>query len=158
MSEIYNFNLNNEVKVIKVNLSEDATKPEFKTEEAACADIHAYLPGGFNLILDPGKRILIPTGLCMEIPQGLEVLIRPRSGLALKHGITVLNTPGTVDSDYVEEIGVILINHGENPFVINHGDRIAQMAVRPIFNCRLELTDSITKETSRAGGFGSTGI
>lgn len=107
------------------------------------------------LILDPGCRALIPTGIFTAIPEGYEIMVRPRSGLALKQGVTVLNTPGCVDSDYRNEIGVILINHGLDPVVIEHGERIAQFTLNKVEQIEWEVVEQLN-ETSRKGGFGST--
>lgn len=108
-------------------------------------------------MLQPGERALVPTGLRIEIPEGFEVQIRPRSGLALKHGITLPNTPGTIDSDYRGPLGVILLNAGQEAFRIAHGDRIAQMVVAPVLQAGFELADTLSETSRGAGGFGSTG-
>jgi len=109
-----------------------------------------------EFILKPGCSVLVRTGICVEIPEGYEMQIRPRSGLALKYGITVLNSPGTIDSDYRNEVGVILINHGKRPFKIRAGDRIAQAVVKPVPEVEYVEVDELS-ETERKGGFGSTG-
>ena len=119
-------------------------------------DLRAYLPDG-SISLDPKQRTLIGTGLYFEIPQGFEVQIRPRSGLALKHGVTVLNSPGTIDADYRGEIKVILINHGEEPFLIEHEMRIAQMVVSKYQQVQFKLVKELTSSERGSGGFGSTG-
>lgn len=134
--------------------------PTYETEGAAGADMRANFAddlreGGVTLL--PGARALIPTGFSMEIPRGFEVQIRPRSGLALKHGISLPNTPGTIDSDYRGPVGVILINLGAEPVTIAHGDRIAQMVVAPVVQASFSLADSLTDTDRGAGGFGSTG-
>lgn len=136
-------------------LNSKAQIPRYMSELAAGMDIHA-LPDS-PVTLAPGERCLVPTGLAMAIPVGFEVQVRPRSGLAIKHGITLVNTPGTIDADYRGEIKVILINHGQNPFVINPGERIAQLVVAPV--CQAELLDvTELSETDRGtGGFGHTG-
>ena len=141
---------------IKIVLSKKAELPVYSSESAAGADIHACLEE--SITIQPGKRVLVPTGIKMAIPRGYEVQIRPRSGLAIKNGITVLNTPGTIDSDYRGEIKVILMNFSNEPFTVNHGDRIAQMVVAPCVRaCFLMRTD--LEETQRgSGGFGSTGV
>lgn len=130
--------------------------PEYETAGAAGADLRANLPGG-PVKLAPLKRALISTGLHMEIPQGFEVQIRPRSGLALKHGISQPNSPGTVDSDYRGVVGVILMNLGETDFEITHGMRIGQMVVAPVVQARMHLADELSTTARGAGGFGSTG-
>ncbi len=131
--------------------------PSYETAGAAGADIRANFADQASVTLTPGQRRLIPTGLRMEIPAGFEVQIRPRSGLALKHGITLPNTPGTIDSDYRGPLGVILLNAGEADFVIAHGERIAQMIVAPVVQARFELTGVLSATDRGDGGFGSTG-
>ena len=131
--------------------------PAYETAGAAGADIRANLPGARAITLAPGARALIPTGLRAEIPDGYEIQVRPRSGLALKHGVTVLNTPGTIDSDYRGPLGVILLNTGDTAFDIGHGDRIAQLVVAPVTQARFELAQSLSATDRGAGGFGSTG-
>lgn len=134
--------------------------PSYQTAGAAGADIRANLrpearETGF--ILDPMRRAIVPTGLRMEVPAGFEVQIRPRSGLALKHGITLPNTPGTIDSDYRGPLGVLLINLGDEPYTIHHGDRIAQLIVAPVVQARFEAVSALTATARGDGGFGSTG-
>ncbi|KAJ55075.1 deoxyuridine 5'-triphosphate nucleotidohydrolase [Actibacterium mucosum KCTC 23349] len=134
--------------------------PAYETPGAAGADLRANLrPEDRNsgLILPPGARVLVPTGLRIEIPEGYEVQLRPRSGLALKHGISLPNTPGTIDSDYRGPLGVIVINHGNGDFVIAHGERIAQMIVAPVVQASFALTDTLSDTARGVGGFGSTG-
>jgi len=131
--------------------------PSYETSGAAGADIRANLPDRGAVELAPGARALIPTGLRVEIPAGYEVQIRPRSGLALKHGITLPNTPGTIDSDYRGPLGVILMNAGQESFTVAHGDRIAQMIVAPVLQAQFEPVESLSDTTRGAGGFGSTG-
>jgi len=135
----------------------DIPLPGYETPGAAGADLRANLPDRGEVVLDPGARALVPTGLRIEIPVGYEVQIRPRSGLALKHGITLPNSPGTIDSDYRGPLGVIVMNAGHEPFVIAHGDRIAQMVVAPVVQARFDLADDLTETARGAGGFGSTG-
>ncbi|MCR9149740.1 MAG: dUTP diphosphatase [Rhodobacteraceae bacterium] len=134
--------------------------PGYETAGAAGADIRANLrpedrDSGF--ILDPMLRAVVPTGLRIEVPDGFEVQIRPRSGLALKHGISLPNTPGTIDSDYRGPLGVLLINYGREPFLIRHGDRIAQMIVAPVVQARFSVVDALGETARGSGGFGSTG-
>ena len=131
--------------------------PSYETAGAAGADLRANLPGGRAVVLAPGARALIPTGLRIEIPDGFEVQIRPRSGLALKHGITLPNSPGTIDSDYRGPLGVILMNAGDAPFTVDHGARIAQMVVAPVQRARFVLANALGDTARGAGGFGSTG-
>jgi len=120
-------------------------------------DLRAAVPEDRPLLILPGRRVLVPTGLVMEIPAGYEGQIRPRSGLALKHGVTCLNTPGTIDSDYRGEVKVILINLGAEDFTIRRGDRIAQMVVAPVAQAGWVEVDDLDETTRGAGGFGSTG-
>ena len=134
--------------------------PAYETPGSAGADIRANLlpedrDSGFTL--DPMHRAVVPTGLRVEIPVGFEMQIRPRSGLALKHGITLPNTPGTIDSDYRGPLGVALINLGAEPYVIRHGDRIAQMVVAPVIQVVFQEVDALSDTARGAGGFGSTG-
>ncbi|UWQ29191.1 MULTISPECIES: dUTP diphosphatase [unclassified Leisingera] len=135
----------------------DVPLPAYETTGAAGADLRANLPGGGTLTLEPGARALVQTGLRIEIPAGYEVQIRPRSGLALKHGITLPNTPGTIDSDYRGPLGVILLNAGQEAFEIRHGERIAQMVVAPVLQARFERAEALSGTTRGDGGFGSTG-
>ena len=136
----------------------DLPLPAYETAHAAGMDLRAALPADEPLTLPPMGRALVPTGLAMALPEGFEAQVRPRSGLAAKHGVTVLNSPGTVDADYRGEVKVILVNLGDAPFTIARGDRIAQMIVAPV--TRAEWTEVATlPDTARgAGGFGSTGI
>jgi len=131
--------------------------PSYETSGAAGADIRANLADRGYVDLKPGARALVATGLRIEIPVGYEVQIRPRSGLALKHGITLPNAPGTIDSDYRGPLGVIVMNAGQEVFRIAHGDRIAQMVVAPVVQAQFELVDDLNQTTRGAGGFGSTG-
>lgn len=146
---------------IKIAWVDDADQalglPHYATTGAAGADLRANLPDRAKVTLAPGARALIPTGLRMEIPNGYEVQIRPRSGLALKHGITLPNSPGTIDSDYRGPLGVIMLNTGDQPFEILHGDRIAQMVVAPVVQSGFAVVDSLDDTQRGAGGFGSTG-
>lgn len=135
----------------------DLPLPAYETGGAAGMDLRAAVPHDAPITLSPGARALAPTGLAMAIPQGFEVQIRPRSGLAAKAGVTCLNTPGTIDSDYRGEVKVILINLGEEPFVIRRGDRIAQMVVAPVTQATWSEVDSLDETDRGAGGFGSTG-
>ena len=141
---------------IKCVASKGAVIPEYKTCGAAGADLCALLES--PLTIPAGRSALVPTGLYVEIPEGYEVQVRPRSGLAAKNGVTVLNTPGTIDSDYRGEIKVILINLGQSDFTINSGDRIAQMIVAPVTQASFTITESLSETERGAGGFGSTGV
>ncbi len=131
--------------------------PAYETAGAAGADLRANFEDGEAMTLAPGARALVPTGLCMAIPAGYEVQIRPRSGLALKHGVTLLNTPGTIDSDYRGPLGVIMVNLGDAPFEVTHGMRIAQMVVAPVVQADFETVARLDETARGAGGFGSTG-
>jgi dUTP pyrophosphatase len=138
----------------------DVGLPSYETLGAAGADLRANLmpedrAAGFTL--DPMRRAIVPTGLRLEIPAGFEVQIRPRSGLALRHGISLPNTPGTIDSDYRGPLGVLLVNLGAEPYTIRHGDRIAQMIVAPVMQARFEVVTSLDETARGEGGFGSTG-
>jgi len=138
----------------------DVPLPAYQTEHAAGMDIRANLPAetrttGVNLV--PGARVLIPTGLAVAIPEGYEMQVRPRSGLALKHGITLVNAPGTIDADYRGEIGVIVINHGEAPLTIAHGERIAQLVLGPVVRVTWRPVGDLSATRRGIGGFGSTG-
>ena len=131
--------------------------PVYETPGAAGADLTANLPGRADVVLQPGARALIATGLRLAIPDGFEVQIRPRSGLALKHGITLANAPGTIDSDYRGPLGVILLNTGAQIFTIVHGDRIAQMIVAPVVQATFVSVAQLDETSRDQGGFGSTG-
>ncbi len=129
--------------------------PDYETADSAGMDLPAAVDA--DVTIEPGTHALVPTGLAMALPPGLEAQIRPRSGLALRHGVTVLNSPGTIDADYRGEVGVILINHGDAPFVIKRGDRIAQMVVAPVTQVTLRERDTLDETGRGGGGFGSTG-
>ncbi len=131
--------------------------PDYQTSHAAAMDLAAALPEGEPLTLAPAARALIPTGLALELPEGYEAQVRPRSGLALKHGVTVLNSPGTIDADYRGEVKVLLINLGGEPFAIERGARIAQLVVQPVTRAMLEIVSELRPSARGAGGFGSTG-
>ena len=143
------------VRIFSV-LKEGALLPEYQTAGSAGADLHAYLTE--PVTLNPMERKLIPTGLFVELPVGYELQVRPRSGLALKYGITVLNTPGTVDSDYRGELCVLLVNFGSEPFTVRNGDRIAQAVVAQAVQVSFVQTDALSKTERGADGYGSTGI
>ena len=134
----------------------DLPLPDYATAGAAGADLRADT-GGAALVLSPGARALIQTGLRVAVPEGYEMQVRPRSGLALKHGITVANAPGTVDSDYRGPLGVILVNLGDVPFEVTHGMRIAQAVVAPVVRATWEAAETLPETARGAGGFGSTG-
>lgn len=131
--------------------------PAYETLGAAGMDVRAAIPEGDTITLAPGQRDMVPTGLSVAIPQGYEIQMRPRSGLAAKHGITCLNSPGTIDSDYRGELKVILINHGAEPFVIKRGERIGQMVLAPVTRIVWQTVDNLDETDRGSGGFGSTG-
>lgn len=141
---------------IKFVAQEGAIIPEYKTSGAAGADVCAFLSE--PVVIKSGEFVMIPTGLSFAIPEGYEIQVRPRSGLAAKNGVTVLNTPGTIDSDYRGEVKVILINHGKDSFTVNNGDRIAQLIVAPVTQGVFEKTDELDSTERGEGGFGSTGV
>ena len=130
--------------------------PVYSSAEAAGADLKACIQE--DIILKPGQRYLVPTGLSIQLPAGYEAQIRPRSGLAIKHGISLVNTPGTIDSDYRGEVKIIMINLGSEDFVIKRGDRIAQMFIAPVTHGMFAMADSLDATDRGAGGFGSTGV
>jgi len=134
--------------------------PAYETAGAAGADLRANFAehARAGVTLAPGERALVPTGLRIAVPDGYEVQLRPRSGLALKHGITLPNSPGTIDSDYRGPLGVIVMNAGQEPFHIAHGDRVAQMVLAPVVQAEFELNEMLTGTARGAGGFGSTGV
>jgi len=131
--------------------------PAYQSAHAAGLDLLAAVPEDTPIVLAPGKHRLVPTALTIALPQGYEAQVRPRSGLAAKHGVTVLNSPGTVDADYRGEISVLLINHGEAPFTIRRGERIAQMVIAPVAQVELVAVASLSATKRGSGGFGSTG-
>jgi len=131
--------------------------PAYQTEHAAGLDLLAAVPNDKPMQLAPGERVLVPTGLAIALPAGYEAQVRPRSGLAVKHGVTVLNSPGTIDADYRGEIGVPLINHGREPFTIRRGERIAQMVVAPVVQIAFAPVAELPPSARGSGGFGSTG-
>ena len=131
--------------------------PAYQSAHAAGLDLLAAVPDGAPMILAPGKYALVPTGLTIALPPGYEAQVRPRSGLAAKHGVTVLNSPGTVDADYRGEIGVLLINHGDAPFPIRRGERIAQLVIASVVRAELVPVISLASTERGSGGFGSTG-
>jgi dUTP pyrophosphatase len=150
--------------VLRVLRTEEADPevplPDYATQGAAGADLRANFPPearAAGLVLAPGARALVPTGLRLEIPEGYEVQIRPRSGLALRHGVVLPNAPGTIDADYRGPLGVILMNLGEAPVRIRHGERVAQMVVAPVVRAAFELSEALSATSRGAGGFGSTG-
>ena len=146
------------LKLMRVAGSDaDIPLPAYETPGAAGADLRANFPDRLSRSIAPGARALIPTGLSMAIPQGFEVQVRPRSGLALKNGITLANSPGTIDSDYRGEVGVIILNTSDTAFEVSHGMRIAQIVVAPVAQATFEHVEALDDTDRGAGGFGSTG-
>lgn len=144
------------VRVARVETCDSPVSlPAYQTPGSAGLDLRAAVD--VPMVLSPGERALIPTGLRFEIPMGWEGQVRPRSGLAFRHGVTVLNSPGTIDSDYRGEVKIILINHGDEPFTIDSGDRIAQLVFASVQQVKLELVAELTDSVRGAGGFGHTG-
>jgi len=145
------------VEIRQLPHGEGMALPAYQSAHAAGLDLLAAVPEDAPLILIPGRHALVPTGLTIALPPGYEAQIRPRSGLAAKHGVTVLNSPGTIDADYRGEIGVLLINHGAAPFPIRRGERIAQMVIASVVRAELVPTGSLAATERGSGGFGSTG-
>jgi len=143
------------VKRVRGVQDEDIPLPCYMTDRSAGMDLFAAVDE--EVTLEPGGRKLIPTGIALSIPEGYEGQVRPRSGLALREGITLVNTPGTIDSDYRGEVGVLLINFGPRPFKVKRGDRIAQLVIAPVFQAQLELTEDLDSTPRSGGGFGHTG-
>ncbi len=142
-----------QIKIINTSTNPD---PAYATPHAAGMDLRAFLPEPITLL--PMQRVLIPTGLFIELPEGYEAQIRPRSGLAINSGISMVNTPGTIDADYRGEIRVIMINFGDKPFTVSSGDKIAQMVIAPYTKAEWVRTDALSDSERGAGGFGHTGI
>jgi len=143
------------VKILIKKTNKEVTTPKYKTDGSSGVDLSAFLEK--KVVIKPNSSELIPTGLQVAIPEELEIQIRPRSGLAAKESIGVLNSPGTIDSDYRGELKIILFNHGKEDFIINNGDRIAQMVLVPIIKMEFEEVDSLPNTVRGQGGFGSTG-
>jgi len=142
--------------LVKVKKKDERIElPRYESPGAAGMDLKAFINA--DVTLPPLGRAKIPTGLFIEVPTGYEAQVRPRSGLAVRHGVTILNAPGTVDSDYRGELEVILVNLGSEPFTLKNGDRIAQMVISPVFRASLRETDSLSETERGSGGFGSTG-
>ena len=145
------------IGLVRLPHSSGLPLPAYETDGSAGMDLRAALPEDRQIVILPGRRALVPTGLVMEIPEGFEGQVRPRSGLAFKHGITCLNTPGTIDSDYRGEVKVLLVNLGQDTFEVTRGMRIAQMVIAPVTRARLEERTHVGETARGAGGFGSTG-
>ena len=146
----------NELSIPVRLLKNNAIVPRYQTTHAAGMDLHAALES--EVVLAPGERTLIPTGIALALPVGFEGQIRPRSGLALRQGITLLNSPGTIDADYRGEVGVIMVNLGQEPVTIVTGDRIAQLIVAPVTRAHLEVATELDSTDRQDGGFGHTGV
>ncbi len=143
------------IKITRVGKGRDLPLPRYMTEHSAGMDLYAAIED--DIFLNPGERTLIPSGIAISIPPGFEAQIRPRSGLAIKNGIGLLNAPGTIDADYRGEIGVVLINLGKDLFRITKGDRIAQMVINKVYHASFELADKLEPTPRGSGGFGHTG-
>ncbi len=141
---------------VKINILDKATKPEYKSTGSAGADLYSFIDS--DITIEPGKTALIPTGVLVEIPEGYEAQIRPRSGLAFEHGLTVLNSPGTIDSDYRGEIKIIMINLSGKAFVVKNNMRIAQMIFARVYRAEFLFTDNLNSTERGTGGFGHTGV
>lgn len=146
-----------EVELRQLPHGEGLPLPRHETAGAAGADLRAAVAEAEPLTLAPGQRALVPTGLAIAVPAGFEAQVRPRSGLAVRHGVTCLNTPGTIDSDYRGEIHALLINLGQEPFVVRRGERIAQLVIAPVRQASWRLVESLSPTERGSGGFGSTG-
>jgi len=145
------------IEIRQLPHGEGLALPAYQSDHAAGLDLLAAVPADSPLVLLPGRHALVPTALTIALPPGYEAQVRPRSGLAAKHGVTVLNAPGTVDADYRGEIGVLLINHGKEPFSIGRGERIAQMVIASVVRAELAAVASLSETERGSGGFGSTG-
>ncbi|MFJ5488014.1 dUTP diphosphatase [Hansschlegelia beijingensis] len=146
-----------ELRVLMLPHAEGLPAPSYETAAAAGMDLRAAVPESEPIVISPGGRALVPTGLALQFPLGFEAQIRPRSGLALRHGITVLNAPGTVDADYRGEVGVLLVNLGSEPFAVARGARIAQLVVAPVVQAKVVTAETLDPTARGEGGFGSTG-
>jgi dUTP pyrophosphatase len=145
------------VEVLQLPHGAGLPLPAYQTAHAAGLDLLAAVPDDAPVVLEPGKYAMVPTGLSIALPEGFEAQVRPRSGLAAKHGVTVLNAPGTIDADYRGEVAVLLINHGSVPFTIRRAERIAQMVIAPVVQAELVSVAVLSPTARGAGGFGSTG-
>jgi dUTP pyrophosphatase len=145
------------ISIRRLTNGEGLPLPAYASAGAAGLDLYAALPAGQKLVLEPGARDLIPTGVQIALPEGYEAQVRPRSGLAVEHGVTVLNAPGTIDCDYRGEVKALLVNHGGQPFEITRGMRIAQLVVAPVARAMLVEVEELGETARGAGGFGSTG-
>lgn len=144
-----------EILIRRITNFDDVPLPQYMSAHASGMDVFAANEA--EIVIGPGRYALIPTGFAIALPEGFEAQIRPRSGLALKYGVTVLNSPGTIDADYRGEVGVILINHSKETFIVRRGDRIAQMIIANYAKAKFEIVEELPKSAREAGGFGSTG-
>jgi dUTP pyrophosphatase len=144
------------IRIKRLRGNEKGPIPAYMTEHSAGLDVCAHL--NENVVIPPGQRRLIPTGLAVAIPDGFELQVRPRSGLAIRDGVTLVNTPGTIDADYRGEIGILMINHGENPISIKNGQRIAQLVLSMVYKATFEEVDELPSSDRQEGGFGHTGL
>jgi dUTP pyrophosphatase len=147
-----------EVRLTRLAHGNDLPLPSYQSAHAAGVDLLAAVPATAPVTLTAGERALVPTGIAIALPEGYEAQVRPRSGLAARHGLTVLNSPGTIDADYRGEVQVLLINHGQAPFIIKRGDRIAQMVVAPVTQIAWTIVEQLDQTERGSGGYGSTGI
>ena len=145
------------IEIKRLDHAKGLALPAYETDEAAGMDLRAALAEGETMVLQPGQQAMVPTGLSMAMPKGFEAQVRPRSGLAAKHGLTVLNTPGTIDSDYSGEVKIILINLGQEDFTVERNMRIAQMIIAPVVQASLIEVETLDETARGLGGFGSTG-
>lgn len=145
------------VRVLRLPHGQGLPLPSYQSKHAAGLDLVAAVPREQPVKLPPGARALIPTGFALELPSGYEAQVRPRSGLALKAGVTLLNSPGTIDADYRGEVMVILVNHGVEPFLVQRGDRIAQLVIAPVASVKVVAVEALAETERGPGGFGSTG-
>jgi dUTP pyrophosphatase len=146
-----------ELQVVRLPHAAGLPLPEYQSEQAAGMDLVAAVPADSPIVIAPGRYAMIPTGICIALPAGTEGQVRPRSGLAAKHGVTVLNSPGTIDADYRGEVKIMLINHGPEPFTVARGTRVAQLVVARYVFSRVKIVDSLDPTARGEGGFGSTG-
>lgn len=145
------------IRLRRLSHGEGIALPAYETAGAAGCDLRAAIDENAKLVLGPGERALVPTGFSMALPEGWEAQIRPRSGLAAKFGVSVVNAPGTIDADYRGELKIILVNHGKDDFIIRRGERIAQMVIAPVFQARFVEVAALDETARGEGGFGSTG-
>ncbi len=159
MKKVWSLGLNKlDVRLMRLPHSEGLPLPAYETEQAAGMDLRAAIAEDEPITLAPGQRAAIPTGLAMALPPGFEAQVRPRSGLAFKFGLSMVNAPGTIDADYRGEVKVLLINHGQEPFVVRRGERIAQLVIAPVIQAGWQEVSSLDETERGAGGFGHTGV